>query len=328
MQGRPMISATADRPPAAHRAVVFCCDAGYLPYALHAAARIAALRRTSADFDICIAGEQPPDIPGALGPLGLRAVAIAAGGLFDGLRLDARRTASAYLRLALPDALGAEYDRILYLDSDIAVRGGDVGALLDVDLRGAPLAAVRDNMQWRTPGRRHEQFRRFGWPAAPYFNSGLLLIDCAAWQAADLTARAVALGRAERERLVGHDQTLLNCVLRGAWAELPPTWNWQYTWATRHFEAMEDPNIVHFIGPAKPWRDPGHRLPPRFAQGLAAFLAGAMPEVTPPAIPPGGARDAAAARRSLFKHWVAAPRMAIYLARFPDDLTVHPPAAP
>jgi hypothetical protein len=132
----------------------------------------------------------------------------------------------------------------------------------------------------------------------------------------------VALGRKERDRLIGHDQTLLNCVLRGRWAELSPTWNWQYSWSARMSEAMLDANIVHFIGADKPWKDPRNRFPPRFARATAAFLTRHFPERAAVPVGRGPASDSRYMRRMLLRQALSARRMARYLDRFPDDLTL------
>lgn len=320
------MAVAADRPATGRRAVAFCCDEGYLPYALLAASQVAALA-PGRDFDILICGDPAPPVPASLEGLGLRRCSIDTRGRLAGLWVDARRTGSAYLRLALPEALAGDYDRILYLDSDVFVQGGDFGALLGAELGGFAVAAVRDNIQWRTPGRRPEEFRRFGWPAAPYLNSGLLLIDVPAFVSGDLLGRAVAMGRGAGDRLIALDQTLLNCLLRGDWAELSPVWNWQYTRASRLFEAMEGAHVVHFIGRVKPWNDPAGDLPPRFAEATAAFLAAHFPDRDRPAPRSGPARSPAAMRRVLWRHLLAAGRMADYLGRFPTDLTVRTGAA-
>ncbi|WP_110813694.1 glycosyltransferase family 8 protein [Pseudoroseicyclus aestuarii] len=318
---------TADRPARHRRAIAFCADANYLPYALFAAAQIAALS-PGRDFDICLCSDAELSLPPALAPLGLRAVTIDTGGAFDGLRLDRRRTASAYLRLALPQALRADYDRILYLDGDIFVQGGDFGALLGLDIGPHAVAAVRDNQQWRTPRRLPEQFRRMGWKTAPYFNSGVMLIDTARWLEADLGTRAVAFGRQHKDRLIGHDQTLLNCLLRGDWAEISPVWNWQYTQRTRLFEAMRMPHVVHFIGATKPWKDPQGALSPRFAAAMAAFFSGAMPDQPRPAVGTGPLLDRGRLGKMCLRHAMAVPATARYLSQFPTDLTVLRRAEP
>lgn len=124
----------ASRPARSRQAVIFCYNAGYLPFALHAAERIDRLTPGRA-FDICIChGEEPILVPDSLSRLDVRLIRIDTTGVFTGLRLDPGRTHDVYLRLALPQALAADYDRILYLDADIFVQGGDFTALLGLDL--------------------------------------------------------------------------------------------------------------------------------------------------------------------------------------------------
>lgn len=320
------LEVTSDCPAVHRRAIVFCCYGSYVPYAALAAARIAALHPRRS-FDICLcAGEVPVDLPATLSSAGIRICRIRTGDLFQGLRLDPGATPDVYLRLALPAALGPDYDRILYLDADLFVQGGDFEALLGLDLGGRALGAVRDNTQWRTPKRHPAQFRQLGLPAAPYFNAGVLLMDVEVYNASDLLGQCLQLGRREAGRMIRHDQNLYNAVLRGDWAEISPVWNWQYTWASRFFEAMQEAHIVHFIGSRKPWKDPGGQLPPRFARAMGEFMALHWPERATLPVGPGPALDPGLMRKHFWKHWVGAPATAHYLARFPTDLTVHVPA--
>ena len=311
---------TATTPARSRHAVVFCCDGNYLPYALFAAAQIAALH-PARDFDICLCSAAPLAIPDSLAALHIRACVIDAGDALAGLGGDARRTLSTYLRLLVPDALAGDYDRILYLDSDIFVQGGDMAALLRVPMPGA-VAAVRDNFQWRTPGRMAPEFRTHGLRNAPYFNAGVLLIDTAAWQAAGLLDKSLAFSRANAARLMRNDQTLLNIVLHGAWSEISPVWNWQYSWSARLFEAMEGAHVVHFIGPRKPWADRDGQLPQRFATTLGAFLARHFPDHPPLPTRPGPLHDTALMRKMLLRHFLSAGKMRRYIARFASDLAV------
>jgi hypothetical protein len=318
------ISLTASRPAGSRRAVVFACDGNYARYALFAASQIARLH-PDRDFDICICAMEETLAPAqGLERHGFRYCRIGTEGLFRGLNLDARRTEAAYLRLALPGAFAGDYDRLLYLDSDIFVQGGDFAGLMALDLGPRPVAAVRDNTQWRTPKRRPEQFRRLGLPTARYFNSGLLLIDVAAFERGRLLQRCLDFARAHEGRMIGHDQNLLNCVLQGDWAELSPLWNWQYTWASRLFEALEVANVVHFIGATKPWRDPEGRLPRRFRRAVATFLAEHFPDAEPPPPAPPPHADRAYLRRMLVKHLIASGAFCDYLDRFEHELTVLP----
>jgi hypothetical protein len=316
------VTLEADRPPRSERAVVFACDGQYARFAMVAAEQVARLH-PERDFDICLCymDERPPEPPG-LAHLGVRYCRVPTGDLFDGLRLDAGRTQVVYLRLSLPAAFAGEYRRLLYLDGDVFVQGGDFAALLGVELGEHPIGAVRDNSQWRTPGRRPKQFKVLGVEGAPYFNAGVMLIDVERFNARGVLEACVALGRERREVMIRHDQNLLNATLRGDWAELSPKWNWQYTWASRLFEAMEDANVVHFIGPRKPWNDERGEFPLRFKRAYRAFMAEHFPEqpVGQDGVLPH--ENPGFLRKMLVKHLLSLGKTCAYLERFPDDLTV------
>jgi lipopolysaccharide biosynthesis glycosyltransferase len=316
------IAMTCAEEQRADSAVVFACDRNYLRFAVFAAAQIAALS-PGRSFDICLCSlETLAPVPGLAGH-GFRHCRIETKGIFSGLGLDARRTEASYLRLALPAAFAGAYRRLLYLDSDVFVQGGDFGALLACDIGPHPLAAVRDNVQWRTPGRSPPSFRRLGLSAARCFNSGVLLIDVAAYGRQEVLARCLEFARAHPPKRIGLDQDLVNAVLHGGWAELSPVWNWQYTWASRLFEAMADAHVVHFIGSKKPWSHAGGELPLRFRRAYRAFLAAHFPDAPPvgeDGVAPMANRPFL--QKSLAKHLVSARKMSAYLERFPTDLTV------
>jgi hypothetical protein len=64
--------------------------------------------------------------------------------------------------------------------------------------------------------------------------------------------------------LVQHDESILNLIAGGVWAEMNPVWIWHYTWVSRFFADLADPRLVHFIGSRKPCKDTGGHLPARF----------------------------------------------------------------
>lgn len=307
-----------------HKAIAFCCDDRYRPFALFAAAQIVALH-PDRDFDICLCDATEPVIPDTLRHLGLRAVALEPGDTFAGFALDDRRSESAYYRLLLPRRLGAEYARILYLDADVFIQDGDFSQLLDVPLSN-PVAAVRDNPQWRTPRRMPKEFRTAGLPNAPYFNSGVLLIDIPLWQKHQVEERAIAYGASCNGRLRRHDQTLLNIVLHRDWTEMSPVWNWQYSKAARLHEAVVGANVVHFIGPQKPWNAPHNALPARFAAAMTCFLREHFPERTIGRTSTHMPVDNKLMVSMLLRHLVNGRRMTRYLSRFPNRYSVIPTA--
>ena len=99
-------------------------------------------------------------------------------------------------------------------------------------------------------------------------------------------------------------------MLHGDWAELSPVWNWQYTRASRLFEAMEGAHLVHFIGGKKPWRHAGGELPLRFRDAYRAFFAEHCPELPP--IPEEGLRpheNRRYLRDVLLRHYLAVGRL-------------------
>ena len=201
------IGLACDGEQRADAAIVFASDGNYLRYAASRPRRSLALAAGAATSTSASA---PADAAPVRGPRRTSASGSAGsttGGAFARLGLDPRRTEAAYLRLALPAAFAGAYRRLLYLDADVFVQGGDFGALLGVDIGPHALAAVRDNIQWRTPGRRPDAFRRLGLGPAPFFNSGVLLIDVAAFNAQDVLARCLAFGAGTRRRGSGSTRT-------------------------------------------------------------------------------------------------------------------------
>lgn len=155
-----------------------------------------------------------------------------------------------YARLLLDRLLPPEVSRVLYLDSDLYVRA-PVENLIAMDLGGRSLAAAPE------PGRHHlvagDDMRTRKGPfdiADPYFNSGVLVIDRAAWGRADLPGFLAELQRSNRISQLYHDQDVLNLRFRGDWLALDPRWNFTKPHpAARAF----DPFIVHYTTGMKPW---------------------------------------------------------------------------
>lgn len=303
-------------------AVVFAADGNYLRFATFAAAQIARLA-PARRFDICLCSPHDIEPVPGLEDLGLRRCRVETGGVFAALSQDGRRTEAAYLRYALPAAFAGAYRRLLYLDADVFVQSGDFAALLDVGIGPHPLAAVRDNVQWRTPGRRPASYHRLGLSWTPVFNSGVLLFDVAAYNGQEVLERCLDFGRRHPPERIGLDQELINAVLHGGWAEISPVWNWQYTWASRLFEAMADAHVVHFIGPRKPWSHDRGELPLRFRRAYRAFFAEHFPDTPIGEDGTAPLDNRAFLRKSLVKHVLALGKTSAYLARFPTDLTVH-----
>lgn len=170
---------------------------------------------------------------------------------------DAFPSTAQFHRLFVDAVLPAEIDRVLYLDVDTLVCS-DLAPLYDTDLEGAIIAAVEDLDA-------HSSAVRLGLPSgAPYFNSGVLLIDRRRWSqfgVADRVREYLHLHAAAPDRWLYPDQDALNVVLADRWRALPPRWNVYACYrlhrpvdlSEERRSALRDPGIIHFTGPEKPW---------------------------------------------------------------------------
>ena len=233
------------------KTVLLTADWNYFPMAMFTA-WIVDQNHPQRDFDICLASiDTLPDHP-LIQKLGVRV-----------LRLEPpdvtaptthRIPATAYLRLSAPEALKHDYDRILYMDCDMLHIRGDLSRLMQVDLGPHALAAVRDDAQLRNHRRVPRDFRALGIGFHKYLNSGFLLIDTADFCARGIGRQALELAVARSEAMIYHDQSALNAVLKGDWAELPLVWNFQFCQKTLYFAVHFRPAILHFITSQKPWK--------------------------------------------------------------------------
>ena len=185
---------------------------------------------------------------------------------------------SIYLRLQMDEILPPDLKRIIYLDADLLVEG-DLSELWQQDFGGATALAVYDyggavfRPNLPLPG--VEKSRR---KTAPYFNSGVLVIDLNRWRKDRVGQAAMEYIRRFKSLVEYPDQDALNAVLFGKWRPLDLTWNAQVdnlihpeqmgnTEADaeilhRREELLYHPRIHHYAGVKKPW-NPGRFRPVR-----------------------------------------------------------------
>ena len=252
-------------------AVVMACDLNYSPYAFFLAKQIAS-SHPNRNFDICIFSQEEIALPEGLHDIGINLEIIRGQNPFGNAPLLGNVNVAAYLRLLIPPRVVGRYDRILYLDCDIFLCDTGIEQLFNADMLSASIAAVRDVFQWRTPGKQVKEFKLHGLPSSPYFNSGVMLIDVARYQADGVLEQCLrTISTLHPDALHLYDQSLLNLVMRRRWTELSPVWNWQYARASRFFADLAKPVLVHFIGPIKPWRDVDNNLPTRYRKAYVKF---------------------------------------------------------
>jgi len=170
---------------------------------------------------------------------------------------------AANLRLLMGSCLPESVTRILYLDADILVRG-DLTGLWEQNLDGNIAGAVQDSYIQCLPA---EPPFPPGVDRAdrPYFNSGVMLVDLAAWRAANLESRCLEAFRNFPTGTRWLDQQVLNLCLVGRWKAVSPIWNRQFTldlfpdwrcspYSEAEFEhARRAPVVIHFCSSTKPW---------------------------------------------------------------------------
>lgn len=311
-----------NRESKSRNAAALCTDTAYLPYTLFVADQ---LQRNSGipDLDILIVVPEDCVIPASLQNRDFRICRFTPNGLFDGLFVRNHLSENAYHRLVLSKFLRKDYARILYVDSDVFVHGGDFARLFDIPMNGHPIAAVRDIPQWKAPNVHVEQLKDLGLPNVRYFNSGVVLYDTAAFDDGDFLGQCLSFGRANSHLMTHQDQQLLNCVLQGNWQEISPIWNWQQPIRSPLFEATIPVAITHFIGRIKPWNDAKGVIPPRFTLPVRGFLQQHFPDHQPVPVPQSRDITSWHMRTLTLKNLARIPKFKRYLDRFPDDLTAH-----
>lgn len=166
-------------------------------------------------------------------------------------------SAETYLRLLITRYVPASIKKILYLDVDMIVTGS-IQELVDTPLDGYLLGAIQDSPN---PSRQE----RLNIPKENgYFNAGVLLLNLTYWREYHFTETSIAYIKEHPDKIIQHDQDVLNVVSKGHWKRIPFKWNMLNTFFFRHpvvdnqfLEELEiskrDVRIAHFSGGVKPW---------------------------------------------------------------------------
>jgi len=222
----------------------------------------------------------------------------------------ARLKEYTYWRLPAIAAAAQDFDRVLYLDTDFFVCGADFRTIFDIDLRGAPIAAVRDAHQSARPKRCPNEFRILDIANAPYFNAGLLLVDGRAFTDGGCIQQIEQIATARSHALTAHDQSVLNILFHANWLEISPVWNWQFSYRHTLYTPYLDLELLHLAGRVKPWNDTDLHVPAIVSATYRRFV-GAHP-------PSGAIHNATLSWASLAKHLWYRTRYQAWLDRFPD----------
>ena len=179
-------------------------------------------------------------------------------------------TKTTYFRLFIDVLLPSNIEKVLYLDGDIIVRHSLL-PLWEVDLGNHAIAAVIDGMEGNA-----EFYDRLKYPPyLGYFNAGMLLINLKYWRNNHVIKEFRQYMENHSDSIMYHDQDVLNVTFREKKLQLPIKYNMQHVFLTKAplydylkyeqevLDARQDPIIIHFTGPYKPW-DKYQRCPHPF----------------------------------------------------------------
>ncbi|MDE2385519.1 MAG: glycosyltransferase family 8 protein [Alphaproteobacteria bacterium] len=167
-----------------------------------------------------------------------------------------RYSAATYLRLTLNHILPPNYNRVLYLDSDV-LACAPLKSLFEQDLSGKCLGAVEDFQSfpnWRGGDAKHP--KKIGLPSgARYFNAGMLLLDWQQTLQKNMLQKCIDLileKLVANQRFKFHDQDALNLVFAKDWQRLPQ----RYNVISVLSDYFQDGIVIrHFTKDHKPWHN-------------------------------------------------------------------------
>jgi len=160
------------------------------------------------------------------------------------IQSNAHLSLPTYYRLVIPD-IKNKLDRAIYMDCDIAVKSS-LKELLNIDLSDNFIAGVID-----VGASKHSQ--RLG--VHDYFNAGVLVIDLKKWRDNDITQKIFKWIGENKEKIVLHDQDIINAFFENRIKEIDEKWNTQFL---RDFDKeaklkLREANIIHYVDRKKPW---------------------------------------------------------------------------
>lgn len=174
--------------------------------------------------------------------------------LGDMLHLRDYYTKTTYYRFFIP-ALFPQYDRGLYLDCDIVIKG-DISRLYNVPLGDNILAAAPEEVMLMVDVFGTYVEAVLDVPRNEYFSAGILVMNLAKMRRVALEEQFVdILGR--RTFRVTQDQDYLNVLCRGDLLMLDTSWN---KTACYEVDADTPVNIIHYKINWKPWHYRGIRF--------------------------------------------------------------------
>ncbi len=261
-------------------AVVFACDANFLPCCGVAISSLLKQANPSYYYDIFILHTPPlsgqtqakfQQLAAEQKNVQLRFVDLSSwpSAWMQQMFLRENTSPSNYYRLMIAEIF-TQYHKIIYLDCDILLLQ-DIAPLYNMPIpQDKVLAAVPDALAYH-PDPAHRQFfakhtQKLGLTTPfEYFNSGVLLWDLQAYRRQNLSEK-LQYCKKKFSASAHMDQDILNAAFYGKTYLLPRRFNFfpqplslssqAAAYVQEHTEAAKNPAIIHYAGIEKPWLYP------------------------------------------------------------------------
>ena len=157
-------------------------------------------------------------------------------------------TASAYLSLAtysrfLIPNLKPQISKAIYLDVDVILQG-DIKEFFNKNINNYIIGAIKD--QGDTIYITNCKLSMDMNLESPYFNAGVLLINCEAWRENNILQKLLDIEKQYHDKLLCNDQDVLNKCFENNYELLDNKYN--------SLVSKDNTIIRHFYGSAKPWQ--------------------------------------------------------------------------
>lgn len=172
-------------------------------------------------------------------------------------------TIASAFRLVIPKVLNM-YDKVLYLDSDIAVNA-DVCELFETDLKDNILGAAKGYIKSDDGFMELHIEKNLKISVDSFFNAGILVINTKKFEEFSVAEKCMEL-LSTRKDLYFMDQCALNIVCENRVTFFDQKWNYEWIFITSSDNPFmskdysdvvtEEPCLIHYDGTEKPWKHP------------------------------------------------------------------------
>lgn len=166
-------------------------------------------------------------------------------GKLESLKVSHYTSYAIFARMFIPELIHTD-DHVLYLDCDTLVTDR-LDDLMNLELHGHAFALALDAV--------HPAYKKVISlpPDKPYYNSGVMLMDLAAWREHDCSRRFIEELAHPHGRIILPEQDVIARTMGDEVEPLPPKWNFLSQFILQR--RKDTPAIYHFSGNTlgRPW---------------------------------------------------------------------------